>query len=123
MAMLKFDSVDMPDPSEMDIGYMDISKSDAGRDNTTGTMWKGKIGTCRQIKLSWHKNMTPANVSTILTALDNEYINVTFTDPKTNSTVTREFTGGDRTTSVRAWTTRYKRYQQISVTLTERTPV
>lgn len=124
MAMYLFDGQALPvDPSEVSFGYMDISDSDAGRDNVTGKMYKGKKGTCRQFKFVWSKNLTPANTAAILTAIKKEYIDLTFPDPQTNSTLTREFYGGDRTGAIRAWTTKYKRYTQISVTLTERTPV
>lgn len=123
MAMFMFDGVALPvDPSEVTFGYMDISNSEAGRDSVTGKMYKGKKGTCRQFQLTWAKNMTPANIAAILTALKPQYIDLTFIDPETNTTKTAEFYAGDRAGAFRSWTVNNKRYQQINVTLTERTP-
>ena len=123
MAMFKFDGVALPvDPSEVSFGYMDISDAEAGRDTVTGKMYKGKKGTCRQFQFTWSKDMTPANVAAILTAIKPEYIDLTFTDPETNSTTTKEFYAGDRSGAYRSWTVGLKRFTQISVTLTERTP-
>lgn len=123
MAMFKFDGVTLPvDPSEVSFGYMDISDTEAGRDAVTGKMYKGKKGTCRQFQLTWAKDLDPTNIAAILTALKPEYINLTFIDPETNSTKTEEFYAGDRSGAFRSWTIQNKRYQQISVTLTERTP-
>lgn len=124
MAMFKFDGVALPvDPSDVSFGYMDISDAEAGRDTVTGKMYKGKKGTCRQFQFTWAKDMTPTNVAAILTALKPEYIDLTFTDPATNSTVTKQFYAGDRSGAYRTWTVNKKRYQQITVTLTERTPL
>ena len=123
MAMFKFDGVALPvDPSEVSFGYMDISDAEAGRDTVTGKMFKGKKGTCRQFEFVWAKNMNPANVAAILTAIKPEYINLTFTDPETNTQMTKEFYAGDRSGAYRSWTINQKRFTQISVTLTERTP-
>ena len=106
------------DPSEMTIGVSDISGSDSGRDQT-GKMYKNRIGTKYKISLSWWCP-TPAETSTILTAVSPEYFDVTFTDPVSNSTKTKTFYVGDRSAPVKWWRTNNKRYNKVSFNLIER---
>lgn len=113
---------DVLDPSEMSFGIQDISDPDAGRDASL-QMWKGRIGQKMSIALGWN-NPTPAQTAAILTAFDQEYFWLKFTDPKTNTVVTKQFYAGDRSAPVQQWFIRnghdMKAYSKVSFTVIER---
>lgn len=90
----KVNNVDMPCPSKFEIGYQDISAADSGRVES-GLMYKNRIGQKVTIGLEW-VGVTDENASTILTAFDPEYVDVTYHDAKTNTNVTKNFYTGDR---------------------------
>ena len=106
------------DPSEMTIGVTDVSGPDSRRDQT-GKMYKNRIGTKYKISLSWWCP-TDSETATILTAVSSEYFNVVFTDPVTNTSVTKSFYVGDRSAPVKWWRTGNKRYNKVSFNLIER---
>lgn len=106
------------DPSKMSIGIQDVSNSDAGRDQS-GLMYKNLITRKYKIELEWWMP-SPALTSQILTAVDPEYFNVTFTDPKTNTSVTKSMYVGDRSAPVEMWGSNKKFYSKVSFNLIER---
>ena len=82
-------------PSTYQWELYDISDSDAGRTEDTN-MDKKRIGQCVKLQLAWN-NLTTAEASTILTAFNPEYINVTYLDAMRGAYRTSEFYVGDRT--------------------------
>lgn len=106
------------DPSKMSFGIQDVSASDAGRDQT-GLMHKDLITRKYKIELEW---WCPSRAETarILTAVYPEYFPVTFTDPMTNTTVTKTFYVGDRTAPVQMWGDDRQFYSSVKFNLIER---
>ena len=116
---------DILDPSEVTFGIQDISDPDAGRDSSL-LMWKGRLGQKMQIALAWN-NPSPPETATLLTQFDAEYFWLRFTDPKTNTTVKKQFYAGDRSAPVQQWFVRdpnnpdnSRTFSKVSVTCIER---
>jgi len=101
MAMLSIDGVELPDPSEYTYGLMDISASDAGRTEDS-VMQKNRVAQKRKLNLGW-QNIRPEVASTILTAINPEYLNVTYYDVMDGAMETREFYVGDRSAPYQWW--------------------
>lgn len=101
MAIIVIDGVPLPDPSEMTWGLQDVSDGDAGR-TQDALMHKNRVAQKRKIELKW-PSITPDKAAAILTAVNPEYINVTYHDAMTNKEETREFYVGDRSAPVRQW--------------------
>lgn len=118
MSMLLVDGSSVKDPSVFEWGLQDVSAADAGRTDDT-IMHKNRIAQKRKIKLSWN-NPTPTETADILQRFNPEYISLTYPDAMSGKIETRTFYVGDRSAPMRAWTTRYKRYTQISFDVIER---
>ena len=97
----KVDNVDVPVPSQFNWSLQDISCSDSGR-TEDGLMHKNKIGQKEKIQLTWNAP-SPAKASQILQAFQNEYFNLTYNDPLTNSVVTKKFYRGDASAPTYWW--------------------
>ena len=69
-----------PVPSTYNWTLADISESDAGRD-TTGFMYKERIGWAVSIQLEW-KYLTTAEAAMVLAAFENEYFYMRYNDPR-----------------------------------------
>ena len=82
-------------PSAMSIGIQDVSASDAGRDQS-GTMHKMLITQKRKIELEWWCP-SPQLTKQILSAVNSEYFSVQYTDPLTNTLVTKTMYVGSPT--------------------------
>ena len=119
MAMISVDGFDLPDPSEYTYGLMDISASDAGRTEDT-MMQKNRVGQKRKLNLGW-QNIRPDVASDILSAVNPEYINVTYWDVMSGGMETREFYVGDRSAPYQWWHgTNGKIFSKLSFNLIER---
>lgn len=105
-------------PSKMSIGLYDVSNSDSGRDQN-GLMYKNLVTRKYKIELEWW-GVSPALTSQILTAIDPEYFSVSFTDPKTNSWVTKTMYVGDRSAPYQMWGENRKFFSKVSFNLIER---
>lgn len=90
----KVDNTDIPCPSKCDIGYQDISAPDSGR-TLDSLMHKERVAQKVKLELEW-LGVSDEDASTILSAFDPEYVNITYHDPKTNSNLTKNFYTGDR---------------------------
>ena len=116
--LLRVDNVWIKTPSSMTVSIQDVSRSDAGR-TEDALMHKNRVTRKYKIDLGWN-NPTPAETASILQAFAPEYFSVQFTDPLTNSLVTKTFYSGDQTTPIRSWTLNNKRYESISFNIIER---
>ena len=115
----KVNNVDMPCPSKFDMAYQDVSAADSGRVES-GLMYKNRIAQKVKINLEWLA-VSNEDAATILSAFDDEYFNVTYHDPKTNSVVTKEFYAGDRSAPYYWWVQgRSFNFQNISFNIIER---
>ena len=115
----KVDNVNMPCPSKFAVGYQDVSAADSGRVES-GLMYKNRVAQKVKIDLEWVA-VSCEDASTMLTAFDPEYFDVTYHDPKTNTNVTKTFYRGDANAPYYWWVTgRSFNYQTISFNIIER---
>ena len=105
----------VPCPSTYEYKLSDVSAADAGR-TEDAKMHKMRIAQKVHLNLSWNY-ITTANVSTILTAFNNEYISIKYLDPMQNGYVTKVFYVGDR--SVPAYNTRLGLWTNVSFNVIE----
>ena len=91
----------LPCPSKCDISYQDVSAPDSGR-TLDGQMQKQRVCQKVKIELEW-LGVNDADASTILTAFDPEYVDVTYHDTKTNAITTKNFYTGDRKGATYWW--------------------
>lgn len=109
----------MPCPSKFEYSLQDISAADSGRVES-GLMYKNRVTQKVKIGLEWLA-VTDADAATILNAFDPEYFDVTYHDPKANSTVTKTFYRGDITAPYYWWTdTGGFQFQNIAFNIIER---
>ncbi|CEG26015.1 DUF6711 family protein [Bacillus sp. B-jedd] len=92
MALISISGVNLPTPSEYDVGIMDLSKAER---NAKGTMIIERIATKRKIELGW-SFLTGDEYSRILNLVDPVFFPVTYFDPKANGMRTGTFYAGDR---------------------------
>lgn len=114
----KIGNTTVPSPSKYRVIVSDVSKADSGR-TEDGKMWKEKVGQLVKIELEW-SYLSSNDVSSILTAIDPEYFEVTYLDPKTMTFVTSEFYVGDRTAPM--YNSRMGIWESLALNIIERTP-
>lgn len=109
----------MPCPSKFEYSLQDVSAADSGR-TEDALMWKNRIAQKVKIGLEWLA-VSDADAATILNAVDPEYFNVTYHDPKANTTVTKTFYRGDIQAPYYWWTDNGGwQFQNISFNIIER---
>lgn len=122
MAVLNVNGVDLvPDPYKCEYGLMDVSSSDAGRVmDASATMYKQRITQKRKLNVAW-RMLKAAQVSTILKAVNPEYIRVRYWDAMDGGWETRTFYVGDRSAPLK-WFEAMDgtRYEELSFDLIER---
>ena len=107
-------------PSAMTVSIQNVNAADSGRVlNSNATMYTNRITRKYKIQLEWW-GPDPAETARILQAFSPEYFNVTFTDPYSNSAVTKTFYSGDQSIPVKVWTSNNKRYSKVSFNIIER---
>ena len=107
----------LPDPSEFEWGLQDISAADSGRTQDT-MMHKNRVGQKRTITVTWN-GPTRSMCSTILTAVNPEYIYVTYPDLMSGSQEERQFYVGDRTAPYKVWWDGYEIMASLKFKLIE----
>ncbi len=112
----ELNGVALPCPSYYEVLGSDVSSSDAGR-TEDAKMWKMKIAELVKLQLKW-ENLPIEDMSTILQAIDDEYFDVTYLDPKQGKWVTKNFYVGDRSSV--AYNTRLNVWSDLSFNLIER---
>jgi len=119
MAMLVVNGTTLRSPSEMTWGLQDISAADAGR-TEDGTMHKNRIAQKRKLSCGW-QNIPPADAAAILTAVNSEYMSVTYFDAMDGGTETREMYVGDRSAPIKWWYgTNGRIYSKLTLNFIER---
>ena len=108
--------VTVPCPSTYEYKLSDVSAADAGR-TEDGLMHKMRITQKVHLELSWNY-ITTADVSLILNAFDDEYINVTYLDAKLGGYTQKTFYVGDR--SAPSYNTRMGLWTNVSFNIIER---
>lgn len=122
MAILRFNGHDVPEPSDIQFGMMDISTSDSGR-GQSGYMNKYLVATKRQINVSWN-NISRSDAREVISYLKENGVYVTVVydgDLESSGTKTGEFYYGDISAAFQqVWVGNRKRYSKLSFTLIER---
>lgn len=110
-----------PDPYKLEWGLMDVSSDDAGRVmDANATMYKERLCQKRKLNLAW-REITNAQASAILQAVNPEYFYVRYWDVMDNRWETREFYVGDRSAPFRWFEILGgTRYSEVSFDLIER---
>lgn len=116
MALITANGVNLPTPTNLDIGIQDISNAQR---NAQGTMVIERIATKKTITLSY-AYLSATDLSTILQAIAPTFYNVTYLDPITNSNVTSSFYCGDRALGMIDFQNGVPRYQNLKFELIER---
>jgi len=93
MALLVINSVAVKTPSKFDVTVSDIDGETTR--NALGTLLRDRIAVKRKIQLEFPP-LTQTELSTLLTAVQDVFFNVTYLDPILGST-TKSFYVGDRT--------------------------
>lgn len=89
-------AVYVPVPSTYQYNLNDVSASSAGRTEDT-LMHKNRIGQKVTINLEW-QSVSTSVISEILTAFNDEYLQIVYLDAKSGSYTTKVFYVGDRAT-------------------------
>jgi len=88
-------------PSSYTYKLEDVSAADAGR-TEDAKMWKNRIAQKEKISLKWNAP-TPEVASKVLSAFNNEYFDVTYRNPLSNSVMTKTFYRGDANAPTYWW--------------------
>ena len=92
MALVKVGGTALPDPTELTVGVMDISKAER---NANGFMMIEKIATKKKLELKY-AYVTDSELKTILQALSPLFFTVEYIDPVENAVRGASFYCGDR---------------------------
>lgn len=93
MALLKINAVDVADPKSLQIDIMDLDGTT--NRNAKGELVRDRIAVKRKISLEWPP-LTPAQISTLLKAVQNVFFSCTYPDPMEGNDQTKTFYVGDR---------------------------
>jgi len=91
----------MPCPSTFVWGLQDVSLGESGRTDDA-LMHKNRVAQKRKLQIGYN-GLTPEEASTILQAVNPEYINVTYFDLLAGEKQTRTFYVGDRSSPFKWW--------------------
>lgn len=116
MALITVGGVDLPAPSDFNVGVQDISKADR---NARGTMIMERIATKQKLELSWNY-LSRVQLSQVLTAVQPVFVTVTYIDPVTNVSKTGTFYAGDRSLGMLDFKNSVPRYKDVKFNLIER---
>lgn len=90
--MIKIDGMELPSPSDYQVGIQDLSKAER---NANGTMIIERITTKRKIDLAW-KYLSKEDSSKVLKAVSPVFFHVEYLDPLDGRMKTGTFYAGDR---------------------------
>ena len=116
MALIKFNGVDIPTPSDYSVGIQDISKAER---NANGTMIIERVATKRKIELAW-KFLSKDQLSTLFNMVSPVFFTVEYIDPQDNGIKSGTFYCGDRAAGALDFIDGNIRYKDIKFNLVER---
>lgn len=114
----KVDGVEMPCPSSWQWGLQDVSAGESGR-TEDAKMHKNRVAQKRKLNVTYN-NCLASVATTVLKAINPEYIKVTYYDLLAGHNQTRTFYVGDRSAPVKYWWVGNKRLESLSFDLIER---
>ncbi|SDM17300.1 DUF6711 family protein [Bacillus sp. OK048] len=116
MAILKIDSTDLPSPTDLLLGVMDISKSER---NANGTLIKEHIATKQKLEITW-AFLTKQQLNQIFILVSSNFFEVTYTDPISGNERTGTFYAGDRKVGIMDIRNGVIRYKDVQFNVIER---
>jgi hypothetical protein len=116
MALVKIGGTALPDPTELSVGVLDISKAER---NANGYMMIEKIATKKKLELKY-AYVTDSELKTILQALSPLLFTVEYIDPVENNLRTSSFYCGDRNVGYVDYRNGIPRYKDLTFNLIER---
>lgn len=116
MALVKVGGTALPDPTELTVGVMDISKAER---NANGFMMIEKIATKKKLELKY-AYVTDSELKTILQALSPLFFTVEYIDPVENAVRGASFYCGDRNVGYVDYRNGIPRYKDLTFNLIER---
>jgi len=115
LALLSIGGVAMPTPTELTVSVNDISKADR---NANGTMVLERITTKQKLQCKW-TYISGYNLQIILSTISATTYNVTYINPITNASETRNMYCGDRSVGYIDFQNSVPRYKDFSVDFIE----
>lgn len=95
--MLRINKVAVRDPYDLSV---DLSDIDASAERTAdGSVVRDRIATKYKLNMSWNA-LTVQEMATLLTAVQDEFFEAEFIDPKTGSYVVKTMYVGDRSAPI-----------------------
>lgn len=116
MALLTIGGVDMPTPTELGIGVMDLSKAER---NAKGYLILERIATKQKLTVTY-SFITAEDLSTLLKAIAPTSFSVKYVDPISNSYKTYQMYSGDRNMGMIDFIGGVARYKDFTFDLVER---
>jgi hypothetical protein len=116
MALISVGGVDLPTPSELQVGIQDLSK---GERNANGMMIIERIATKIKLEISY-TFLSKADLSKVLNAVAPVFFSVSYLDPQTDSMRTGTFYCGDRNCGMLSFTNGVPRYKDVKFNLIEK---
>lgn len=94
--VLKINGTWVHDPSSMEYALQDLDSEEGAGRNQKGEMFRDRVATKRKLTCKWPP-MGAAEMSTLLTAMDDTFFEVEFPDARTGQRKTMIAYVGDRT--------------------------
>lgn len=116
MALVSINGVDIPTPTDFQVGIQDISKAER---NANGKMIIERVATKRKLFFTY-SFLTESEAATLLKAIASTFFNVTYINPQTNSKETGSFYCGDRNLGMVDYRNGIARYKDLTFNLIER---
>lgn len=114
--MIKINGVDIPAPTDFQVGIMDISKAER---NAKGEMIIERIATKRKLELAF-KNLPKDESSKLLKLVSSVFFEVEYIDPQDNGFKTGTFYCGDRTSGMMGFLNGQPYWKDVKFNLIER---
>lgn len=118
MAILKINGKAIMDPSKMSYTISDMDSDETFR-SLTGELIRDRITTKVKLECSWNA-MDVTSMSTLLTAMQDVFFQLTYFDAKAGKELTKTFYVGDRTASIYSVIDGKIVYQSFSANFIER---
>jgi hypothetical protein len=115
VTLLKINGVDIPTPSDYQVGIQDLSNAER---NAKGDMIIERIATKRKLELKWNF-LTQTELNTLLGLVSGVFFTVNYIDPVEGST-SGTFYCGDRTVQAVDYRNGVMRWKDISFSLVEK---
>lgn len=119
MGYLKINGVDIAaHPKEFSVTPLDLDDAESTTRTADGTLTRSRIAVKRQIDMSWGV-LSWTEISAILTAMRDEFFELTYPDPMTGQFETKTFYVGNRPAPFAVGDGNDIRWSGLKVTLTE----